>query len=216
MIHKTDSSDASHYVVSPMELELLAVLLEPEDATYPWNPADDESETYFDDLERQFAMEDVLDEELTTRAQTFYDKLDTLWSEVEHYSYYKCNTIRLVLDHLQENLPKAFASRLPQNWLNAIATKAAEMFASQHSSLSEQLAQCVQSVLPTWETEDLLILARPYAYTMRSREAQTLTSVINSVENQEWNTLSEVEQAKISVAIAYYALRQINDSQPES
>ncbi|MBD2343394.1 hypothetical protein [Anabaena subtropica] len=215
MTHKINGSDACHSVVSQMELDLLAALLEPEDAAYPWNPTDDESETYFDELERQFAIQDVLDEELTTRAQVFYDKLDSLWSGVTNSSYYNCNTVLPVIDHLQENLHTAFAAGVPQGWLDAIATKAAEIFASQ-KSLGEQLVECVQSVLPTWAADDLSILARPYAYAMRSSEGQDLASVIDNVNNQDWINLSEVEQAKASVAIAYYAIRQLNDSQTES
>lgn len=215
MIHQINGSDACHSVGSQMELELLAVLLEPEDATYPWNPADDESEAYFDELERQFAIQDVLDEELSTRASTFYNQLDTLWSEVETSSCYNYNTTNSVLDQLQESLPKPFLSKLPQGWLNAIAKKAGEIFTSSQT-IAEQLAECVQSVLPTWATDDLSVLTRPYAYAMRSSEPQALTSVINNVENQEWANLSEIEQAKISVAIAYYVLRQLDDSQPEA
>ncbi|QLE54367.1 hypothetical protein [Nostoc sp. TCL26-01] len=215
MIHQINGSDACHSVGSQMELELLAVLLEPEDATYPWNPADDESAVYFDELERQFAIHDVLDEELTTRSATFYGQLDTLWSEVETSSHYNHTTSSAVIDQLQESLPKAFVSRLPEGWLNAIANKATEIFTSSQS-LAEQLAECVQTVLPTWATDDLSVLTRPYAYAMRSSEPQTLTSVINNVEHQEWANLSEIEQAKISVAIAYYVLRQLDDSQPEA
>jgi len=62
----------------------------------------------------------------------------------------------------------------------------------------------------------LLIFARPYAYSMRSSEGQNLTSIVDNVNNQEWSALSEVEQAKLSVAIAYYAIRQLNDSPSES
>lgn len=214
MTHKTNGSDACHSVVSQMELDLLAALLEPEDAAYPWNPSDDESETYFEELERKFAQ-DVSDEEFTTRAQVFYDKLNHLWSGVTPSSYYNHTTLSVVVDHLQENLHTAFATGIPQNWLNAIATKAAEIFASQQS-LGEQLVECVQSVLPTWEADDLLIFARPYAYSMRSSEGQNLTSIVDNVNNQEWSALSEVEQAKLSVAIAYYAIRQLNDSPSES
>lgn len=215
MTHQINGSDACHSVVSQMELDLLAALLEPEDSVYPWNPTDDESEAYFDELERQFASQDVLDEELTTRSQIFYNKLDNLWSGITNSSCYNCNTTLPIIDHLQENLHIAFASGIPQNWLNAIASKAAEIFASQQS-LGEQLVECVQSVLPSWTADDLSILARPYAYAMRSSEGQDLASIIDNVNHHDWTSLSEVEQAKASVAIAYYAIKQLNDSQPES
>jgi hypothetical protein len=215
MTHQINGANASHSVVSQMELDLLAALLEPEDAAYPWNPSDAESAAYFDELERQFVAQEVLDEELTTRAQVFYDQLDNLWSGVSTASYYNHNTELTVVTHLQENLHTAFAAGIPQGWLNAIATKAAEIVTS-GQSLGDQLIECVQSVLPTWGTDDLLILTRPYAYAMRSREEQNLTSIVDNVNNQDWANLSEIEQAKMSVAIAYYAIRQLNDSQPEA
>lgn len=214
MTHITRRSEASYSLEAQIELDLLAALLEPEDAAYPWNPSNDESAAYFDEIERQFAAQEVLDEELSTRAQVFYDKLDSLWSGVGNL-YYNYNTESTVINHLQENLHQAFAAGIPQGWLNAIATKAAEIVTS-GQSLGDQLVECVQSVLPTWATEDLLILTRPYAYAMRSREGQNLTSIADKVNHQDWSNLSEVERAKVSVAIAYYAIKQLNDSQSES
>ena len=51
------------------------------------------------------------------------------------------------MNNLQETLHTAFAAAVPQGWLNAIAAKAAEIFAAQQS-LGEQLVECVQAVLP--------------------------------------------------------------------
>ncbi|MCF4969889.1 hypothetical protein [Nostoc sp. CMAA1605] len=212
MTHQIKGSDNHSSVVSQVELELLAALLEPEDATYPWNPLDNESEAYFIELEEQFARQDMLEEELTSRAQNFYQQLDNLWSQVENSSHYNCNTIAAAVNNLQENLQKVFAAGIPQNWLSAIATKATEIVASQQT-LGEQLVECVQAVLPTWEADDLSILARPYAYAMRSHESQNISSVVKPVE--DWAALSEIEQAKMGMAIAYYALTQLNTSDAE-
>ncbi|WGV28075.1 hypothetical protein [Halotia branconii] len=215
MINKINNSDNTFYSFpSLVELELLEALLEPEDATYPWNPADDESEEYFAELEQQLGMQDLLDEELTTQSQNFYEQLDTLWSEVETSSHYKCNTGCAGIDSLQESLQTAFVANVPQGWLNAIAQKATDIFASQQS-IGEQLVQCVQAVMPTWESEDLFVLARPFAYSMRSSEPQNLKSIISNIENRDWTNLSEIEQAKISIAIAYYVLKQLDNLQPE-
>jgi hypothetical protein len=215
MIHKINPSENYQSLASQIELELLEVLLEPEDATYPWNPADDESEAYFDEIERHFAMPDVLDEELTARSQDFYGQLDNLWSKVADNPYYKCNTSSGILASLRETLHHTFAVGIPQGWLDAIAEKATEIVASQQS-MGDQLVQCVQAVLPAWGADDLSVFARPYAFAMRSKESPNLTSVISKVENRDWATLSEIEQAKVSVAIAYYALRQLNNSETEA
>jgi hypothetical protein len=209
MTNKINGSNTFDSLASQMELELLKALLEPDDATYPWNPADDESESYFSELEQQFLMQDVLDEELTIQSQTFYSQLDTLWSEVPH------NKHQVVVDNLKETLQKFFTTDIPENWLKAIAQKATEIVASQQS-MSDQLVQCVQAVLPTWAADDLFVLARPFAYAMRSSELQNLTSIISNIENREWETLSEIEQARVSIAIAHYALRQMDNSQSQA
>ncbi|MBR8834004.1 MAG: hypothetical protein DSM106950_08175 [Stigonema ocellatum SAG 48.90 = DSM 106950] len=211
MVNKINKSKTFHPLQSQVELEFLEALLSPDDATYPWNPADEESETYFLQLEQQFLMQDVLDSELTPRSEAFYSQLDQLWS---NYKQSDCNTPATPVTTLQETLHNSFGSSIPTNWLNAIALKATEVFNTQQS-MAEQLIQCVQAVLPTWGSEDLLVLARPFAYAMRSSESQTLESVLNNVDNREWTALSQIEQAKASLAIAYYAFSQLNNSQQQ-
>lgn len=210
MIHQINGSDSFNALPSPVELELLQTLLEPEDGTYPWNPTDDESEAYFNELEQQLATQDWLDEELTAKSPEFYSKLDSLWSEISTHSNYQFQPNQSVLQSLQVTLNSAFAHSVPPGWLNAIATKAAEIFASQQS-MGDQLVQCVQSVLPAWDIDDLLVLARPFAYAMRNSESPDVTSIMSKLQNRDWLTLSEIEQAKISVAIADYAFRQLNN-----
>jgi len=45
MANEVNRSEEASYALSPAQLELLEVLLEP-DAPYPWNNADPESENY--------------------------------------------------------------------------------------------------------------------------------------------------------------------------
>lgn len=215
MAKQMNASETFHPLPSQFDLELLSALLEPEDATYPWNPVDEESESYFRELEEQFAQ-DLTDEELTTGSQAFYGKVDTLWSEISECSHYKCNTNHVTLAHLQETLHSAFAASVPQSWLNAIAQIASEMFDTRQS-IGEQLVECVQAMLPSWGTEDLLVLARPYAYAMRGSEPQNAASTtISDIENREWTALSQIEQAKVSLAIAHYAFTQLNQFESET
>lgn len=214
MANKINSSDAFSHLPSQVDLELLETLLEPEDATYPWNPGDEESEAYFQELEQQLGMQDLLDEELTTRSQDFYSHLDTLWSGITSTPEYNDNQQHSVVLNLQEALRTTFSACVPQALLNTLATKATEIFAVRQL-ISEQLVQCVQTVLPTWETEDLLVLARPFAYAMRSSESQNAASALSNLNNREWTALSEVEQAKITLAIASYAFIELNKSESE-
>lgn len=212
MINKINNSDNFTSLPSQVELDFLAALLEPEDASYPWNPADQESEAYFCALEQQFLSDELWEEEqLTMRSQGFFQQLDALWPEDPIHSPQKTNISQILFANLQG----AFAAAVPQEWLNTIAQKATEIFTSQQS-IGEQLVECVQGVLPTWGIEDLLVLARPYAYAMRSGEPQNPGSVMTKLEDKDWTSLSDVEQAKVSLAISYYALTQLNSFQSES
>ncbi|MBF2006324.1 MAG: hypothetical protein IGS49_12860 [Chlorogloeopsis fritschii C42_A2020_084] len=214
MNNKINGSDDFQTLPSQMHLEFLEALLQVEDATYPWNPSEEQSEEYFIQLDEQFALKDVLEDELTVRSQAFYSQLDTLWAaSTEKYG---CSMNQSIAAKLQESLQASFAARVPQEWLRAIAQKTAQIINSKQS-MAEQLVDCVQSLLPSWGEEDLLVLARPYAYAMRSNDPQkTAETVFNNVGEGEWTNLSEIEQARISLAIAYYALRKINTLQGEA
>ena len=215
MASKINGSDTFSPLPSQIDLELLEALLEPEDATYPWNPADEESEAYFQELEQQFGMQDLLDEELTRRSQDFYSHLDVLWCGITSMSEDNDNQQQAVVLNLQETLRATFSACVPQTLLNTIATKAAEIFAARQL-ISEQLVECVQTVLPNWGTEDLLVLARPFAYAMRSSESQNGASALNNLQNSQWTALSEVEKAKVTLAIASYAFNELNKSEYEA
>lgn len=214
MFNKAKEPEDFQKLPSQIHLEFLEALFQPEDATYPWNPATQESEEYFLQLEEELALKDVLADELAIRSQAFYNQLDTLWTSFT--SCYKCSTESNIIAKLQESLQSVFAARVPQEWLQAIARKASEVVNSQ-DSMAEQLVKCVQALLPTLEEEDLFVLARPYAYAMRSNEPQkTAQTVLESVREGEWANLSEIEQARISLAIASYALGKIKSFQTQA
>ena len=203
MTHKMKNSDQ-------VKLDLLNTILEPEDNNYPWNPADEVSEDYFFQLEQQFLIEDTFGEdELQSRSQAFYTHLDNLWSSMPVPSHYNDTTQENTIIKLQETLQSSFSTRVPQEWLKAIASRAAAIFGSTQT-IGEQLALCVQTVMPTWGTEDLLVLARPFAYAMRGNESPNGSSFVNILGTQDWTSLSEIEQARVSLAIAYYALNQLD------
>jgi hypothetical protein len=78
--------------------------------------------------------------------------------------------------------------------------------------MAEQLMQCVQELLPNWAEDDLLVLARPFAYSMRSTDAAVIESMLSNLGCQDWTALAEIEQARASLAIAQYALTQLQNS----
>ncbi len=212
MVPKINGLENSDTLPSQVELELLEALMEPDDGTYPWNPVDEESETYFLQLEQQFIIQDLLDEELNERSQALYNQLDHLWL---NYKNDDGDIPTIAETQLHETLHKSFGSRIPEGWLDKIARKATEIFNSTQS-INDRLVKCVQAVLPAWGSEDLLVFARSYTYATRSKAQENVEFVQNKVESsREWTTLSEIEQAKVSVAIAYHALTQLKNFQNE-
>ncbi|MDF5713145.1 MAG: hypothetical protein PUP93_04485 [Rhizonema sp. NSF051] len=212
MVPKINGLENSDTLPSQVELELLEALMKPDDGTYPWNPVDEESETYFLQLEQQFIIQDLLDEELNERSQALYNQLDHLWL---NYKNDDGDIPTIAETQLHETLHKSFGSRIPEGWLDKIARKATEIFNSTQS-INDRLVKCVQAVLPAWGSEDLLVFARSYTYATRSKAQENVEFVQNKVESsREWTTLSEIEQAKVSVAIAYHALTQLKNFQNE-
>ncbi|MBF2068960.1 hypothetical protein [Fischerella thermalis] len=214
MNRQTNGLEKLQTIRYQIELEFLEALLQPEDGTYPWNPADEQSEEYFHHLEEQFLLQDVLEEELTTRSEDFYNHLEALWTS--HALPHNHTTDSNIVIQLQETLQSRLGTGVPKQWLKAIAQKAADICTTQQL-MADKLVECVQSVLPGWGDEDLLVLARPYAYAMRSSESQkTAETVLNRIDEHEWKNLSEIEQARVSMAIAYYALQQLSSFQGEA
>lgn len=217
MTDKINKSTNFNNSLSKSEMDLLATLLEPEDNSYPWNPYDEDAAAYFNQVEEHFVMQDLLDEELGKRCEVFHNQLDALWKTVDTSEQYNCNTNTTVTVKLQKSLQQKFSNSMPSNWINLIAQKAAEIF-NEKQSMTEQLIKCVQAVLPSLEADDIMVLARPLAYATRSAEPNKVESTLanfNQDKNCEWTALSEIEQAKVGLAVAYHALNQLDNSQPE-
>lgn len=160
---------------------------------YPWNPADSNSEAFFNELEQQSVFGELSDADFADRADSFFSHLDSLFAAPT----------------LQASLAHKFAT-VPQAFLNAIAAQAQKM-ASSSATLADQLVQCVQEVLPQWAEDDLLVLARPLAYAMRGDDSNAVDATVNGVRSKDWEKLSETEQAKLTLAIARYALSQVEN-----
>ncbi|WP_088241643.1 hypothetical protein [Calothrix rhizosoleniae] len=215
MIDKTNLSNTFYPPEQSVGFDLLEALLSPEDETYPWNPLDPESEEYLLKAESQFVLQDVIEEEFDSFSPNFYAGLDDLWAKFPTTEHYNHTTGDSIIAELQKTLQLNFAAQVPQDWLQKIAQAAGKMLDSQ-ASIGEQLVQCVQSVLPTWQEDDLFVLARPLAYAMRSsdnNDANEATQVLEKIGDREWTTLSEIEQARLSIAIAHHALKNIQQSQ---
>jgi pullulanase/glycogen debranching enzyme len=161
--------------------------------TYPIDPSDPAAENFFNQLDDNFNWVGWDNSEIEQRSQTFYQHLDQLWA----------------VTPLQVALTKKFVT-VPQTLLSAIARKVQQL-TDTSNSLADQLLLCVNDILPQWAPEDLQVLARPLAYAMRSEATSAVDSALNSIRPLEWHELSEVEQARMSLAIARYAIDKVND-----
>jgi len=169
---------------------------------YPWNPTAPEAEAFFTDSESLSIWDGWQDVEIRDRAHSFFNNVDQLWAT-----------------SLQATLLERFAARVPQNWITAIAQQTQQVVADVQQTmsdasavLSEQLVQCVREVVPGLAEEDFYILARPLAVSMRSAD-DSINAAIAQVPQVEWDQLSDVQRARLSLAVARYAIDQLHSSQ---
>jgi hypothetical protein len=186
---------------SQAEMELLRQILQEKEA-YVWNPAGLNAASYFADLEQEVLNAGWTAEELTEQGQIFATHLEQVWATVP------------AANSLAADLFNRFSTQVPQRLLDSIVQKAQQVMAA-NLSLADQLVQCVQEILPSWDTDDLQVLARPFAYAMRGSETESLESVLKSVRCADWDDLSSIEQARLSIAVARYAIAQ-STSTPEA
>jgi hypothetical protein len=200
------SSDSSRFPLSNFrehaELELLHLVLQ-ESETYPWNPAEQDAEAYFADLEQEVMAAGWLEEDLMASGQVLAQTLNQMWDSV-------APTVAVqdsVAQSLSAELFQRFTAQVPQTFLESIVQRARALV-SNNQSLADQLVACVSDLLPEWGNDDLQVLARPFAYAMRGGETEMLEAALRSVRCAAWTELSGIEQARLSLAIARYALSQ--------
>lgn len=80
MANEFSRSEDANCTPSPEQVDLLKALLESDDAPYPWNTADPDSEAFFAERSGEFVLEDWSEEEMAARSQAFFTKLTQLWS----------------------------------------------------------------------------------------------------------------------------------------
>lgn len=168
--------------------------------SYPWNPLTSEAEDFFATSTASI-WDGFAEAEIAHRSQSFFACLDHLWPTV----------------NLQNALASRFAVRVPEALLNTIAQKAQAVFSEAQQAVSEasnlladQLVQCVRDLAPGLAEEDLYVLVRPLAVQMRNgNAAAAVDSFIAQVPPVEWEQLSDIQRARLGLAIARYALSQL-------
>jgi hypothetical protein len=176
------------------ESELLDYLLAPPLDNYPWNPADPETVEYYINTDRDFDLDDLTDEEIGERSQSFFTQFQSCWADAPTPELDNSPLDLLTIE---------FGARVPQQWLEAIATKVGSIIGS-NLEPAEQLVKSVQDLLSNWAIDDLFVMARPYAYAMRCDPGVNDPDRI--VRPLNWLELSEVERAKLTILIAQYAI----------
>ncbi|MEG4800398.1 hypothetical protein QUB63_06585 [Microcoleus sp. ARI1-B5] len=190
----TQSPDSQYFRDSlpQAQMELLATIVQA-DVAYPWNPAQLESESYLTDLEEEFALSDSFsDSDIAQKSQVLFAQLEQVWLAAA----------------LQKSLREKFA-RVPQDFLASIA-QSVQNATVKYQSLADQMVECVLDILPTWAEEDLQVLARPLAYAMREADSSGVEVLMET--RRPWAQLSEIEQARVGLAVARYAISQLEIS----
>jgi hypothetical protein len=179
------------------EAELMDSLLASPTISYPWNPEDAATADYYAESDSHFCLDDWSESELTQRSQSFFTQLQQVWVDAP-------TSIDETIS--ASTLTAKFGTRVPQQWLEQIAAKVTSLAASNLEPV-DRLVQSVSDLLSTWANEDLLVMARPYAYAMRCNPG--VDEPDNIVRPLDWQELSEVERAKLTIAIAQYAIENI-------
>jgi hypothetical protein len=187
----TQSPDSQYFRDSQThaQMDLLATIVQT-DVAYPWNPAQLESESYLTALDQEFALSDSFsDSDIAQKSQVLFAQLEQVW----------------LTTALQKSLREKFA-RVPQDFLARIA-QSVQNATVKYQSLADQMVECVLDILPQWAEEDLQVLARPLAYAMREVDSEGAELVMAA--RRPWAQLSEIEQARVSLAVARYAISQL-------
>ena len=187
--HKNSSSNQNLSTENHAQQEMLQAILSPQ-RPYPWSP--NEASDYLNEATTAGHELAFSDEESQLGWQALSAQLNTIWGDSTS---------------LQMSLTKRFARRLSQDVIDQITAKATEVVTTGRP-LAEQLIDCVRDTLTGWDDVDLQVMARPLAHAMRGQE-EILEATIDSVRDIDWVDLSPMEQARISLAAARWAIDHV-------
>ena len=174
--------------------DLLAALVGPP-PIYPWAPHHEASEPYF--AAATLADDDTLIETALTEGwQRFSDQIATQWATASAPG----------VSTLMRRLKAQLQMPLPDEILHTIATAATTREENRQTYL-DRLVACAQAVLPTWDAGDLAVLARPLAYSLRDGHSEILDLNLRAILQADWQSLSDIEQARLSLTLAALALK---------
>ncbi len=201
MTHPSLSPEDKDNSALPMaQAELLHAVLDAE--PYPWL-ADEMPTAYEEQAEAAGQALELSDEEATAGWQSLSMQLNQMFNQQTSQAE----------SHLSQQLKEKFAGRLPTEMIAQISDRAQQLANEARStgqSVLDQMVVCVQGVMAQMAEDDLRVMGRPMAMVMRGNSTdEFVTATIKSVRMVEWDMLSEIEQARLSLAAARYAISQI-------
>lgn len=208
MTQPSDYPNSASESTMAAEHDLLTSILHAEPA-YPWQPLAPEAEGYLTHLETEFdalADDDLnLNSAIAAGWQTLAIQIATQINDAQTMAQPRSDLRWAVVSSVLEQLHQ-FQERLPAERLQRLAA-AATTLARSGQPLIDQLVQCAGDSLPNWNIDDLAVLARPLAYSLRDGRGEILELNLRAIPATDWNSLSDLEQAKLTLAIASVALK---------
>lgn len=184
------------------QAELLHAVLEAQ--TYPWL-ADETPTAYDEQADAAGQALEISDEEATAGWQSLAMQLNQMFDQQTSQ----------VENSLSQQLKEKFAGRLPTEVIAQIGDRAQQLANEAKStgqSVLDQMVVCVQGVMAQMAEDDLRVMGRPMAMVMRGNSTdEFVTATMKSVRMVEWDMLSEIEQARLSLAAARYAISQAKE-----
>ncbi|MBE9157854.1 hypothetical protein IQ265_13620 [Nodosilinea sp. LEGE 06152] len=188
------------------EHDLLAAILHPEPA-YPWQPLAPEAEGYLANLETEFDA--LADDDLSTAIaagwQTLAAQITTQMDAAQTAPQTAVGLGQMAATSVLDQL-RQFQGRLPNDLLQSLANSATTL-ARSGQPLIDQLVQCAGDILPDWNIDDLAVLARPLAYSLRDGRGEIVELNLRAIPASAWDSLSDLEQARLTLTIASVALK---------
>ena len=175
--------------------DLLAHLVST-DPAYPWDPTDPAAEVYWQGLDEPLGGL-VLEDAMAAGWSRLADQLAQRWS---------VNSVQGPdLDPLTLGAP--WQDYLPTDLLQTLVATARDLV-DRGASRLDQLVSCASAILPGWDQQDLAVLARPLAYSLRDGQSPAIEAN-PGVADQPWERRSPMDQARLSLAIAAQVLQAL-------
>jgi hypothetical protein len=166
-----------------------------QDSIYPWDLKELETEAYINQIENQFSPS-WTNNEIETKAEKFFVRFNQCWEENSF-----CPTYNL--------LSEQFGKIIPHSLLQSLSSEVERVIGLNLNPLDRLIAS-VKSSLGAWVEVDLQVFARPLVYGMRGEKLPCEDLIEGLMSRKSWDQLSEIEKAKVTLAIAQYGLNSAN------